>query len=81
MRKPRPGATVVVPVTDGRLVEACVEELARYGGRPSGGMCRLAYTPEWQASVDQVASWLREEGLDLAVRVYQGEAVWYTSFC
>jgi allantoate deiminase len=55
----------VVPVTDGRLVEACVEELARYGGMPGGGMRRLAYTPEWQASVDQVASWLRQAGLEV----------------
>jgi allantoate deiminase len=56
---------VVVPVTDGRLVEACVEELARHGGQPNGGVRRLAYTPEWQASVDHVARWLREEGLEV----------------
>jgi allantoate deiminase len=52
-------------VTDGRLVAACVEQLARYGGRPDGGVRRLVYTPEWQASVEHVAGWLREEGLEV----------------
>jgi allantoate deiminase len=52
-------------LTDGRMVEACVEELARYGRRPGGGVRRLVYTPEWQGAVEHVASWLREDGLEV----------------
>ncbi|MDQ6921276.1 MAG: Zn-dependent hydrolase, partial [Candidatus Dormibacteraeota bacterium] len=52
-------------LTDGRMVEACVEELARYGRRPGGGVRRLVYTPEWEGAVEHVASWLREDGLEV----------------
>jgi allantoate deiminase len=53
------------PLTDGRLVERCVEELGRYGAQPSGGVRRLVYTPEWRAAAEHVAGWLDEEGLEV----------------
>jgi allantoate deiminase len=50
---------------DRRLLESCVEELARHGGKPRGGVRRLVYTAEWQSAVDLVAEWLRRDGLEV----------------
>jgi allantoate deiminase len=50
---------------DRRLLESCVEELARYGGQPQGGVRRLVYTAEWQSAVEHVAGWLRRDGLEV----------------
>lgn len=53
------------PVVEAGLVDSCVEQVARYGGLPNGGVRRLVYTPEWQGAVQHVAGWLREEGLEV----------------
>jgi allantoate deiminase len=55
---------VIEEAVDPRLVESCVEQLARHGGMPGGGVRRLVYTPEWRAAVQNVARWLQEEGLE-----------------
>jgi allantoate deiminase len=33
--------------------------------QPSGGVRRLVYTAEWRAAAEHVASWLRDEGLEV----------------
>ena len=50
---------------DADVLRTCVEELALYGTQPGAGMRRLAYTPEWQGAMDQVAEWLRREQLEV----------------
>jgi allantoate deiminase len=50
---------------DADLLRTCVEELAMYGAQPEAGMRRLAYTPEWQGAMDQLAEWLRREQLEV----------------
>ena len=50
---------------DPELVAGCLEELARYGPHPEGGMRRLVYTPSWQAACAHLHRWLAAEGLEV----------------
>ncbi len=50
---------------DTQLLESCIEQMAQHGRHPEGGVQRLAYTPDWQAAVDQFSSWLAADGLEV----------------
>jgi allantoate deiminase len=50
---------------DTKLVASCIEQMARFGPHPEGGMQRLVYTPAWKAAVDHYAGWLRSDGLEV----------------
>ena len=50
---------------DPGVVEHYVLELARHGAHGETGVWRTAYSPEWVAAQEQVASWYEEAGLDV----------------
>src|SRR5215831_2119907 len=52
---------------DGARLLARLDELAQIGARPDGSCCRLALTDEDRAGRDLVASWMREQGLELRI--------------
>src|SRR4051794_34426586 len=45
------------------LVERYIMDLARYGACAETGVCRAAYTPEWEAAQRQIEAWCAEIGL------------------
>jgi allantoate deiminase len=50
---------------DASLVQRYVLDLARHGAYGETGVWRTAYSPEWVAAQEQVASWYAEAGLDV----------------
>ena len=50
---------------DAGLVERLLLELARDGAYGETGVWRTAYSPEWVASQDRVATWMAEAGLEV----------------
>jgi beta-ureidopropionase / N-carbamoyl-L-amino-acid hydrolase len=52
---------------DGDRLSRRLEELARHGALPGGGVCRLALTDADKAGRDQVVRWMRELGLAVTV--------------
>ena len=52
-------ATQVAP----DLVENYISTLAQYGAYDETGVWRVAFSPEWVAAQDQVATWCEEAGL------------------
>jgi allantoate deiminase len=50
---------------DAGLVERLLLELARDGAYGETGVWRTAYSPEWVAAQDRVASWMAEAALDV----------------
>ena len=49
-----------------RLVHR-IEDLAKIGGLPGGGVCRLALTHEDKLGRDQVVAWMKELGLSVTI--------------
>ncbi|HEX9291302.1 MAG TPA: Zn-dependent hydrolase [Anaeromyxobacteraceae bacterium] len=52
---------------DGGRLSRRLDELARLGALPGGGVCRLALTDEDKAGRDQVVRWMRELGLAVTI--------------
>jgi N-carbamoyl-L-amino-acid hydrolase len=52
---------------NGARLSRRLEELARHGALPGGGVCRLALTDEDKLGRDQVVRWMRELGLAVTI--------------
>jgi len=52
---------------DGGRLSRRLDELARLGALPGGGVCRLALTDEDKSGRDQVVRWMRELGLAVTI--------------
>ena len=52
---------------NGLRLRGTIEELARIGGTPGGGMHRLALSDEDRRARDQLLTWLREMDLEIAI--------------
>jgi len=50
---------------DAALVDRYLFDLSRHGAYGETGVWRTAYSPEWLAAQDQVASWFAEGGLEV----------------
>jgi allantoate deiminase len=50
---------------DGGVVERYLLDLSRHGAHGETGVWRVAYSPEWVAAQEQIASWFAEAGLDV----------------
>ena len=58
------GPAAAVRVDEARLT-GLVEQLARVGAQPGGGIIRPLYSPAWREAQDMVAAFMADAGFDV----------------